>query len=362
MRILAAVACLFVVGRAEETRAPEHDPLGFPITFNEDIITRNDIRRGGARPVNQSQWKEFRDQALMTRVVERLAQQHGIEVSDRDVDNAIRRQIDIHKGAAKFFEWLDQRDDTLESYKETVRLEILHVSVNQMLARGMTPDRKMLPWSLFPTPHEVEIAFRNDPERKAAGPKVRFVELVVAVDKKTRSRLVGEQFRLEESDAWFQEQIRAALQPKLDRVLADLKRGKTIDEVAAFLGQDIEAQKGTWRMLPKEAAGDPAGRFLQTARAGDHSPPLSRTPGRCRILYLVEVKRLGKQGLEVAEVYRGYRIRIATLRTRKAEAILKLKALDSSTVRPIRVRDEFRGVLLAALKDAEFQLRRLGLH
>ena len=153
-------------------------------------------------------------------------------------------------------------------------------------------------------------------------------------------------------------QVQELLRPRVEGILAAVGGGQPFDEAAA--AQGVAATEEA-RKLPQQPEND-ADRFLAGAKKGDTSGPLPQAGGAILLLHVLEVERPQDAGVESPTVLREYSQRIHELRRRKAEALLRLEALDSCTVRPERVRTELREVLLANLRDAQSGLRELGLH
>ncbi|MHC4549528.1 MAG: SurA N-terminal domain-containing protein [Planctomycetota bacterium] len=363
----ALLAALAAAQDQEGPSAPEHDELGFPITFNDDIITESDVerslgqKRAAVPPIT---FRNERNVILKRKLAEEIAAELSIEVADREVDEEMRKRIDVQGGEAKFYESLAQQGLTLERFRNYLRQLILDSKLQFMFQTGVTHDQaKLLPWRVKPTPREIRIAHENDPVRRDAGARVQRLELVIDVDEKTRKKLAVRPLLDPDKydDKWFNEELARRLQPQLQTVLDELEGGRSFEEVAKARGVDVETQKQRWIQLSRDVQ-DAGVRFLQEAKAQTYSPPLRRTGGGYRILYLIKRERPGDRPASDPEVALGYERRIRSLRALKYQALMQIQALDRSTVRPERVRANMRQELLAELREAEEKLGELGLH
>lgn len=344
--------------------APAHDALGFPITFNDEIITENDVKRSLGLPegeVPPVTLKNERNRLLQRKLAERVAADLGIRVEEVEVAEVFRRTVDLEGGEAKFYEVLAQQGRTLERWRADIRQQMLEDKLRYMLQTGISVDqRKPLPWRIRPTPRELAIAYENDPSRLQAGLRVRRLEIEVNLTPQERIQLAmkgGGDLTMEQLAAMAEE----ALKPRVEAVVAELKR-RPFPEVAKERGVDVDALAAQWVEIPRTGSANPAERFLREAKRASISPPLRQPGGGYRILYLLDRQDPGRKPVTDPQVAEDYDSRIRSLRAQKWEALLRLKALDESLVRPERVREELRLDLLGSLKDAQDRLRSLGLH
>lgn len=346
--------------------APERDALGFPVLFNEEVITRSDILRrigvGAETLGDERTLAAERNRILFSKVNEHAVDMLGVEIRDRDIDDRINAEIEQRGSEAKFYESLAQRGQTLERYRQSLRAALIDEYVRLMVQHGFTPTQKILPFDTTARPREVASAFAADPGRKAPGIRVRTIELNIVLDRQVVADIVRQGMQERRPRGWVQEEQERRLKSRLEEILAALNGGTPFEELAAKAGGDIERQKAEWLPLPTEPAEDPSIRFLQTGQAGQRSEPLPITGGGFRLLQILETVREKAGRPEDPEVYQQYSGRIQELRRRKAEAQLKLRALDESRVEPARVREELRRILLADLTDAVQGLKTLGLH
>lgn len=367
---LAFVVLLAALARAQETgtpsTAPEHDELGFPITFNDDIITESDVERSlglKRESVPPITFKNERDVILKRKLEEVIAVELGIGVEETEVDGHLRREMEAQGGEAKFYESLAQRGLTLEGYRNDKRQLILHAKLQWMFQHGVAADQsRLLPHRIRPTPREIRIASENDPIRREAGIRVRRLELVIDIDKKARQKVVARMLRDGKDEEWLKEQLVAAVEPLLEKVRQELKAGRPFPEVARERGVDVDAMKDFWIEVPRQPSEDPVERFLQTAEPNAVSEAFPRPGGGYRMVCLLARMRPEDLSVKDPNVARAYEARIRTLRTSKWQAHMLIQALDRASVRPERVRGSMREELLADLRDAESKLRALGLH
>lgn len=350
-------------GKEPNKGKPEYDELGFPITFNDERITRNDALRAlgpAVEVAGPGTLGSLRDQLLMDKLTEKMGQIWGIEVAPGEVKAEIRREVLERGGEAKFYEYLTQRGETLAGHEEKKRLQILRFNIEYLLTHGVTPPplRKVLPWSVRPTPDEVRIAFEHDKSRrKEQGARARGIELTLQVDRKTR-------FELHQKHGFgaLEEEIRKYVAKLAEAVVAELKAGKPFLDVARQRGVDTETQGKAWRQLPSGESRDPVERFFQSAKPGAWSEPIPGAGGIVTIAYLIERETPGQRGIGDPAVLAEYNERVRSLRRDKVEAIMRLQALDRSIVRPRFVLDQFRKTLLEDLRVAVEGLRELGLN
>ncbi len=366
MRGLGVLPLLSALVLGQEPAAPANDELGFPITFNETVLTRSDVLRGlppAETLASGAEVKKQRDRLLMERLTETLGRRQGIVIEERDVKDEVERQMTRLGGEAKFYEYLSETGQTLEGFRENIRLQILQAHISYMFVQGYTPGgRKMLEWSPVPTPREIATAYRNDPERQSGLVRLKVYEMVLDIDAAERRQLLAQQVLGTKPKEWLQEQIAQKLAPVLVAVRATLDGGEPFAAVAARHGAPTAGQNPRWLEMPKGEPRDEVDRFLQQAAAGARSEPLEMPLGGYRLLFVEELERPGDLPPNDPGVVAAYRERIQDLRRRKAEALLRIRTLDDSTVRPERVAQEFRATLLAGLREAETALRALGVH
>ena len=366
MLALTALLVLPALGQEEGAIRPEHDAAGFPVTFNAEVITRNDVLR--SLPPDQARGEgaviSRLEQILMDKVTERIGQIWRIEIHEQRVADQIRIEAEKLGGEVKFYQWLDQRGVTLEQYRQDLQIKILRFFVYDfMLTHGRAPNGTLLPWDIEPTPEEVRIAFEHELAQQEGGPRVKFLPIEIRLTLEERKQLVGRQLVEGKSDEWLEQEMSRRVLERAREVIAELESGKPMVEVATSrAGLDAEALLKRWIPLPAEPSEDPVVRFAQTAPAGTWSEPMPRPEGSLLILCLVERQEAGEMGPGDREVYVAYRERIRVLRRRKVRALMQLQALDRSDVRPERVLKDFRSGILADLKDAQESLEQLGLH
>ncbi|MHC4974093.1 MAG: SurA N-terminal domain-containing protein [Planctomycetota bacterium] len=370
MRRLAWIVLLAAFAGAQEGDAPstvpEHDELGFPITFNDDIITESDVERSlGQRRENVPPitFKNERDVMLKRKLSEEIAAKLGIVVPEEEVDAYLRREMEAQGGEAKFYESLAQQGLTLEGHRNNQRQLILHAKLRYMFQHGVTADQqKLLPHRIRPTPREIRIAAEHDPARRDAGIRVRRLELIVDIDKRARQKVIARMLKEGKDEEWLKQELAAAVEPVLQQVRKELKGGKPFPEVAKERGVDVDALRELWIEVAREPSEDPVERFLQTAEINAVSDAYPRPGGGYRIVSPLARERPEDRSVKDPEVARAYEGLIRALRATKWQAHMHIQALDRSTVRPERVRESMRTDLLAELRDAEGKLRALGLH
>jgi len=363
--VLGVVPAGIVLAGSDDKAPQGPDELGFPITFNDSIITRRDVLTALGAPEAElgagGLTRDDRDGFLMDRLVERVGQIYDLHITEDMVERKVQREIDRWGGEARFFQTLAQRGETPESYREFQRRQILKELLQYLLVEGFPGKR--LPWSLEPTPRELRIAWENDSERRAAvGVTVHVFTHVVNFTKAENQELTQRFMKLdldedEEKAAVAQERERLVV-PRLEAFLRDLKGGRAFDELARERG----GLGDQWLPIPRGATLDPQMEFLATAREGATSEPITLPEGGFLLVHLVERRDVSKSGPADANVIRQYRRLIMDLRTQKADALMKLQAVNRSTIEPPKVRREFRQLLLDRLKEAEERLRALGLH
>jgi len=359
MQRIAVLLLLAVLARAGE----EQDPWaahGFPVTFNDEIITPGDVARSVGQPLEQMPVLTVlrqRDTLLNRKVAERVAALLGVVVDEQEVNQYLRREIEEQQGEAKFYESLAQRGVTLERYKQDLWQRVLDSKLQFLFQTGISPDQKsLLPARIRPTPRETQIAFDRDPRRQDQTVRVRRLELKIMPDSQTLKKIAAQRVVLELSPEQVKERLQAALKEPVEQVRKELAT-EPFEEVAKRRGVDVDAQKVEWIKATGTAEEQ---EFLEQGEAGTFREiPLE---GEVRFLYVVERQRPGDRQLTDPAVVEEYEKRIRLLRAAKWEAILRIRALEESTVRPERVRDELREGYLSSLKEAEQGLRALGLH
>ena len=365
MRAPVLLVLLGAAAAAPEEDAPKPSPyaaMGFPVTFNDEIITANDVARfleAKLEEIDPNTLRRTRDILLFRKINERIAADLSIEVGDREVDAQMKREIDVHGGDAKFYEWLAQQGMTLERFKIERRQQIIDQLLRILFQSGVSHDRtQLLPWRVGPTPREIETAFRCDSVERGGALRARCLRFTVDADPKTRSSLASRQVL----EGMTEEEVAAAIEedvrPRLEAALAALK-DRPFDAVAREHGvNDVDAMAKEWITL---AAASEAEKFLAGADVGTWSPPIRQLNGAYEIVFLVERESADRKPTDPA-VAEEYARRIRSLRATKWEALLRLRALDASTVEPARVREDLREQILSSLREAETALRALGLH
>jgi hypothetical protein len=366
MRAGVLLALLGVVTAAPEEEAPEPSPyaaMGFPVTFNDEIITANDVARFiemKLEEVDPGTLRRSRDILLFRKINERIAADLSITVDDRQVDEAMKREIDARGGDAKFYEFLAQQGMTLERFRIELRQKYIDSLLGFLLQNGFSHDRtQLLPWRVAPTPKEVETAFRNDPVQRGGVVRVRCLRFAVDADRETRNRLSAQQALGRMTAEQVAAAIEEAVKPRVEAALAALKQREFADVAREHGGKDVEAMAKEWVAVDST---NEAGRFLAAAEAGTWSAPQRQPSGAYEIVFLVERDNPADRKPGDPAVAEEYGRRIRSLRTTKCQALLRLRALDESTIKPLRVREELRGQILDALREAEAALTAFGLH
>ena len=92
MRILAGLILFALLAGAQED---DYDEFGFPITFDADVITLNDVvRSAGVDNVEAiGSVRNERDKFLMERLLEKVAELYGLEISVREVEDLAAESI-----------------------------------------------------------------------------------------------------------------------------------------------------------------------------------------------------------------------------------------------------------------------------
>jgi len=324
MRSPAALLLLTLAVLAQDSTVEtgKHDELGFPVTFNDEIITRRDVlRRIGApeEAVGPGTLGSQLNQVMRDKLTERLAELWGIRISDSMVRQSLRREMEAVGGEAKFYLKLAQRGDTLARYQEELRLTILKAHLRYMLMNGFSPSQdRFLPWDLKPTPSEIKRAFERDTTRRDAGPRVRLLVLRIRLDGKTRKNIVGQSFlKGEDGPEWMKKELQRRTEILIAEAEAELKRVGDFEKVLTARGLDLEEARNRWFPLPKEPTGDADDAFLRTAGEGTWSEPLRQAQGDARILYLLEREDPHSRGVHDRDVYVHYRDLIKAARQDK---------------------------------------------
>lgn len=339
---------------------PRHDALGFPITFNDEILTKNDVLRAlgadisvlGSRNVLRTE----RDRVLRMKLAEQVGADLGISVTDQDVDLVMRRQIDEAGGEAKFYERLGQRGQTLAGHEAEIAQRVLDEKLRLLFQNGIF-QRTLLPARIRPTPEEILIAHRNDPARRSAKVRVHRARYDVGLTKQERGRIA--MLRMDDvPENEIQARKAKLLQPRLDAVLKALKERKDGAPLPDVSG--VAMEKG-WVEVPIKPSERPEERFLQQGKPGQPSEPFRRPDGYT-VVVVIEREAPDARPATDPEVAARYDRAIRELRSRKWKAIMNLRALDKATVRPEIVRQELRTDIVAELREAEEALRTLGLH
>jgi len=355
--LLAAVA-------AGAENAP--DPLGFPVRFDGDTITRRDLlRRLGVEEEtlgSEQTLRGARDSVLFSMVNERVGRNLGVQITDEEVQDQIQRRIDELGGEAKFYQSLVQGGISLERYRQFVRTELMTQYIQIMVRHGMAPGGRILPFDISARPSEIETAFRTESASNLGAERVKVQECFVQADPETRQALVQRMFQEGQTADWMEQEIGRLLQAKVEGLYADVAGGKNFEEAAAAHGVPLDPAGPAWKTLPPAGNDDPATAFLRTARPDELSAPEAVQGGGYRFVRLVERVKEEPKRLDDPAVVKELQERIREPRRRKAQALLRLQALDQASVEPERVRTELRQVLLLDLGEAEAALRKLGLH
>jgi hypothetical protein len=340
---------------------PQHDALGFPITFNDEILTKNDVLRALGADItvlgNRGVLRTERDAVLRDKLAEQVGADLGITVVEQEVDLVLRRQIDEAGGEAKFYERLSQRGQTLAGHEAEIAQRLLVEKLGYLFRNGIF-QRQLLPARIRPTPEEILIAHENDPARRSAKVRVHRAVYDIGLTKKERGRIALLRMDGELTEKEIEERKAKLLQPRLDAVVRALKARKQGAPLGEMEG--VSAETG-WVEVPTEPSDRPDKRFLQQGEAGRLSEPFARPDGYT-ILEVIEREAPDARPANDPEVAARYDQAIRTLRSRKWEAIMYLRALDKATVRPEIVRQELRKEIVAQLRQAEEALRLLGLH
>jgi hypothetical protein len=360
VRILAGLILLALLAGAQDD---DYDEFGFPITFDADIITLNDVVRSAGVDSAEAigSMRNERDKFLMERLLDKVADLFGIEITVRQIDDWMAQEIARFDSEAEFYDSLLQEGLTLELKKDEIRRRLLDYYMQQLFRFGFIDrGQKLLPWDPQATPEEIRIAFQSDPARKNQGIAVRWQELVIDISKQERARInLKRAMDPDITQEAVEKEIREKVEPLTIQVRELLNEGKSLELIAAELKLEFATREDR---LPQEPSKLEATRFLQTAEAGATSEALGLPRSRWVVLHVLEIVRPGDQNLSDPNVVNAYRQRIGVLKQRWAEYTLRLRALDESDLRPERVRTELRELILTTLKQVRRELRTLGLH
>lgn len=366
---LSALSGLFLAGLAaaqEGTPAPGSSPyaaMGFPVTFNDEVITANDVARfidQKLEDMDLNTLRRNRDILLFRKINERIAADLSIEVRDSDVDMFVRRKIEELGGDAKFYEWLAQQGTTLERFRIEQRQGYVDSLLNFLLLNGFSLDRmQLLPWRVLPTPKEIETAFRNDPVLKGGMLRARRLRFVIDAPDELRRKLAGQQVVRRITAEEVAAAIEADVQPRVAAALEALKQKPFAEVAVAHGAKNLEAMAKEWVALNGVNETE---KFLAEAAVDAWSPPFKLPSGAYEIVLLLERDNPAERKPGDPAVAEEYSRRIKSLRMTKCQALLRLRALDESTVEPERVRDDLRKQILETLAEAEATLNVLGLH
>lgn len=369
------LAALLLAGAGEEPPKPaaapeapkgEPDPLGFPIRFDGETITRRDLLRslgvGEETLGDERTLLGARNAFLFAKLGERVGRMLGVEVTEEEVRDQIVRRVESLGGEAKFYETLRQSGLSLERFKQMIRTEIMDQYVRYMVRNGIAPGGKLLPYDIAARPDEVETAWQVESRALSGLEQVRAHDCFLGIDPQTRQAIVQRMYREKQPRGWVEEEIERVLKGRIEGLYAEVGKGRKFEEAAAAAGVQLDASEAPWRALPEAPSDDPLVEFLRTAKPGSLSPPKAVQGGGYRFAFVLERKREEPRDLKDPVVVREFQERIRDPRRRKAEALLRLKALETAQFEPERVRVELRRGILAELGDAEMSLRRLGLH
>jgi len=360
VRILAGLILLAPFAFAQDD---DHDEFGFPITFDADVITRNDVVRAAGVDSEEAlgSMRNERDKFLMERLLEKVAEIYGLEISVREVDDWIARDIARFDSEAEFYDSLLQEGLTLELKKQDIQRKLLGHYLMQLFQVGFVGrGDKLLPWDPQATPREIKVAFETDPVRKNQGVDAQWQDLVIDISKKERGRInLKRAMDPDITQEKVDKEIREKVEPLVAKVRERLKAGKSLEEIAGELKLPFQIKT---RSLAKTASDQPAIKFLQTAEVGTTSEPIALPHSRWVVLHVLQVSRPGDMKLSDPRVVNAYRQKIGMLKQKKAEFTLRLRALDQADVRPERVRTQLRELIMTTLKQARRELRALGIH
>jgi len=363
VRILLFVALLSAVSLAQST-SDDYDEFGFPITFDAQIVTRNVVIRSfgvESESALGGPLKNSRDIYLMQKLLEKVGELYGIEISQREVKDIEARQIAAFKSEADYYDDLLQNGLTPTTNQQKIRNDLLQAHLGQLFRFGfLARGQRLLPWDPAATPREILIAYKNDPQRLNAGSLVKWRELLIDIPAAERkkaqaARIVNPNL----TDAHVEAQIRAKVEPLAIKAGEMLKAGKSLAEIAAELNLKVREAA---REVTSQASKEPATLFLQKAKAGERSDLLELKRSRWLILEVDVVHRPGDVSLSDPKLVMRYKQMVGELKQAKAEYLLRLRALDKTDIRPARVKRDLRTLCLDRLHHAQRKLRELGLH
>jgi parvulin-like peptidyl-prolyl isomerase len=364
--VLLAVA-LLVAAQDEAPKkkkvTPEHDVLGFPLSFNGETLTRQDIVRelGVADESAIGSMRSARDRVLREKLEARIGDLLGFAITDDRLKSILEGQIDKVGSEYEYYEKLEQQGETRAGHEASLRKRVMRWFIQGRLNPDLpTALIQPLPYDLDARPREVRIAYEHDGKGRFKDTvSARVIVIVLELSEKERGDIVRKNFEdLDEADR----QIAGKIQAKLDAVLEKLKAGVPFEKVARDQGGDVENAKNIWRDLPTDPGDNPIYKFILSAEAGQTSKPISYSSGGYRLVHVIEIKKLLNRDISDPEVYDYYRTEIRAQRRAKAQARLLLRALDSSSIRPKRVQADLREGILAELELASQGLAALGLH
>ncbi|MEM8884523.1 MAG: hypothetical protein AAGD14_10665 [Planctomycetota bacterium] len=365
MRVLTLLLFASVlVAQDSAVEEDEQDEFGFPIIFDTDIITKDDLLRSrGLERIEQlGNIRSARDIFLRNRLQEKLVEIYDLAVTDREVDDWINLEFAKFESEADFYEDLLQRGLTLEEKRLTIKRGIQNARLQSLLVNGYVGGRagnRLLPWDPVPTPREVRIAFDRTKPTQAVGRVSKWREMVVTLPDDERKSIVRKKLFGDKDDDWLNAELAKALKPRMDKATALLKEGKSFDEVALAVDSVVEVVE---QEIPKAPSRSLRLAFVQSAEKGARSDPIDIGQGRFLFMELVETRELDAITLNDPEIVQQYFIQIQQLKSEKARLTLLLRALDRSIVRPARVQTKMREGLRRELGQVHGQLRRLGLH
>lgn len=365
VRLLPVLLLVFPLASSAfgQGTADDHDKYGFPITFDAEVITLTDlVRAQGLDDITQiGRVDKARDILLMEKLTERVGELYGLTVENRDIDDWIEKQILSFASEAEFYEDLLQQGLTLETFREETKRKVLAQRLDSLIQRGFLPQgQRLLPWASQPTPNEIRIAFERDPERRAAGTRVIWNELRLDVSPKKRESIYSARILNPKlTDADLELKVIEAIKPILKTAKDGLAAGKTLEQIAKTLGLKV-VRRGI--EIGDKQTESPLLRFLEASEPGAQSEFIDIGKGRFLLARVEKLDRSAAVTLNDPRVVDAYRQRIATLKQKKAQFMLRLRALDKSIVRPERVRKELRKLLMTELGAAHSELRKLGLH
>jgi len=362
MRTTALLLFVSVAG-AQESPEDDHDKYGFPMRFDAEVITLNDLLRSLDRESVRQIGNVVveRNAILVQKLDEKVGALYGLEVEDREIGDHIERQIAKHDSEAEFYEYLAQQGLTLERFREDVRRKILDYRLQQLIRGGyVAQGKRLLPWDPNPSPREVKVAFENDPARQTAGKRVRWADVTVSLTEEERKKIAMKRFRDPDmTDEQVSEERAALLEPRLEKARELLAAGKGVAEIGEALGLPVLEREAE---VDGEGGGSALRAFLRTAEEGQRSGLLKIREGAYIVVEVRGISRADQLTLNDPQVVNAYFARIAQAKQMKARSILRLRALDKSSVRPRRVREDLRELILTDLRAAQRKLRTLGLH